>query len=109
MHEQHAGWAADRTAAMAAAADIVGEKHVPVAALALLPVAGFDFQSAGQHKQKLTSGSRVPILVKALGHLCHHGTLCRQHRGAVDGITERVGRRVVDRDFDLDKLRPAIG
>src|SRR5262249_42045496 len=48
MHEQHAGRAADGARAMAAAADIVSEKHFPAAASVLLPVAGFDLQYAGE-------------------------------------------------------------
>jgi hypothetical protein len=50
MYEQHAGRAADRATAVAAAADIVSEKYLTAAALALRPVAGFDFESTGQHK-----------------------------------------------------------
>jgi hypothetical protein len=39
-------WPADRTGAMAAAADIVGEEHFAVAPPVLGPVAGFDFDGA---------------------------------------------------------------
>src|SRR5690242_12492021 len=55
MDKQHAGRAADGASAMAAAADIVSEKHFPAAASVLLPVAGFDLQCAGKHNQQLTS------------------------------------------------------
>ena len=56
MHEQHTGRAADRAGAMATGADIVGKEHAAAAALALLPVAGFDFESAGKYEKKLASG-----------------------------------------------------
>src|SRR5437899_9870308 len=109
MNEQYAGRAADRAGAMAAAANIVGKEHVAAAAPMLLPVAGFDFERAGKNDEKLAPGGRVPVLIKALGHLRHHRALRRQYRGAVDGIAESVSRRIIDRDIDLDKLRPAIG
>ena len=48
MHEQHPGRAVDRTRAMAAAADIVGEKYLAAAAPVLLAVAGFDLEGAGR-------------------------------------------------------------
>ena len=54
-------------------------------------VAGFDFECAGKHDEKLTPGGRVPILIEALGHLRHHRALRRQYRGAVDSIAESVG------------------
>src|SRR4051794_13298700 len=94
---------------MTAAADIVGEEHVAAAAPVLPPVAGFDFECAGKHDEKLTPGGRVPILIEALGHLCHHRALRRQYRGAADGIAESVSWRIIDREVDLDKLRPAAG
>ena len=77
MHEQHAGRAADGASAMAAAADIVSEKHLPAAASVLHPVAGFDLQCAGKHDKKLGAWSRVSVLVQAFGHLRHHRTLGR--------------------------------
>src|ERR1700676_51317 len=104
MHEQYAGRAADRAGAMAAAPDIVGKEHFAAAASVLLPVAGFDFECAGKHDEKLMPGGWVPILIEALGHLRHHRALRRQYRGAVDGIAESVGRRIIDRDIELDKL-----
>jgi len=66
MHEQHAGRAADRAASMAAAADIVGEKDFPAAAPVLSPVAGFDFERAGKHDEKLAPGGRVPVELSEL-------------------------------------------
>ncbi len=42
VHEQHLSWAADRARAMAATADIVGEKHLAAAAAVLRAVANFD-------------------------------------------------------------------
>src|SRR5687768_13154290 len=71
-HEQHAGRAADRAAAMAAAADIVGEKHLAAAAAVLRAVAGFDFERAGKHEEKLAPGGGMPVLVEAFGHFGHH-------------------------------------
>src|SRR4051812_18155581 len=109
MHEQHTGRAADRAGAMAATTDVVGKEHVAAAALVLLPVAGFDFESAGKHEQKLTPRGWMPILIEAPGHFRHHRALRRQDRGAMDGVAESVGRRIADWDIDLDKLRSAIG
>src|SRR5579863_8056020 len=109
MHEQHARRAADRTGAMAAAADIVGEEYFAAAASVLLPVAGFDFKRAGEHDEKLTPRGWVPVLVEAVRHLRHHRALRRQYRGAADDIPEGVGRRIVDREVNLDKSRPVIG
>ena len=77
MHEQHAGRTADRTAAMAAAADIISEEHFAAAAAALLAVAGFDFECARKHDQKLTPGSWMPVLIEAFGHLGHRRALGR--------------------------------
>jgi len=51
MYEQHAGRTADGASAMAAAADIVSEKHFAAAASVLLPVAGFDLQSLSRSPQ----------------------------------------------------------
>src|SRR3954447_11668189 len=109
MHEQHADWAADCAGAMAATANIVGKEHVAAAALVLLAVARLDFESAGKHDKKLTSGGRVPILIEALGHLRHNRALRRQYRGAPGDVAPGVGRRIVDRHIDVDKLRAAIG
>ena len=108
MHEQYTGRAADRAASMAAAADIVGEKNFPAAAPVLFPVAGFDFERAGKHDKKLPPGGWVPVLIEAFVHLGHHCALRRQRRGAAGSIAPCVGRRIVDRQIDLDKLRPAV-
>ena len=78
MHKQHPGRAADGARAMAAAADIVSEKHLAAAAAVLLAVADFDLEGAGKHEEKLAPGGRVPILIKALGHVRDHRALCRQ-------------------------------
>ena len=68
MNEKHPGRTADRAAAMAAAADIIGEKHLAAAAAVLRAIAGFDFERAGKHEEKLAPGGRVPVLVQAFGH-----------------------------------------
>jgi hypothetical protein len=109
MHEQHAGRAADSPGAMTPAADIVGEEHFPAAAPVLFPVARFNFERAGKHNKKLAPGGRVPVLVQAFGHLGYHRALRRQCRGAAAGMAPCVVGRIVDREIDLDKLRPAIG
>src|SRR3954452_21668629 len=109
MHEQYASRTVDRARAMTAAADIVSKEHVATAAPVPPPVAGFDFECAGKHDEKLTPGGRVPILIEALGHFRHYRALRWQYRGAVDGIAESVGRRIIDWKVDLDKLRPAVG
>src|SRR2546423_360707 len=109
MHEKHAGRAADRASAMAATANIVGEEHFTAAASVLLPIAGFDLKCAGKHDKQLTPRGWVPVLIEAFRHLRHHRALRRQNGGAADGIAESVGRRVVGRHINLDKLRPAIG
>jgi hypothetical protein len=108
MHEQYSRWSADRTGAMSTAADIVGEKYIAAATPVFLPIARFDFQRAREHDEKLAPRGRVPVLVKALGHLRQHRALRRQYPRAVDDISEGVGRRVIYRDIDLDKLGPAI-
>src|SRR4051812_12330289 len=109
MNEQHAGRAADRAAPMTTAADIIGEEYFAAAATVLFAVAGLDFKGAGKHDKKLTPGGRVPVLIEAFGHLRHHRALGRQYRGTVGGMAPYVGRRIVDREIDLDKLRAAIG
>ena len=93
----------------AAATDIVGKKHFTAAAPVLVAVAGFDFQGAGKHDEKLAPGGRVPVLIEAFGHFGHHRALRWQRCRAVRSIAPCVGRRIVDREIDLDKLRAAIG
>jgi hypothetical protein len=98
MHKQHAGRAADRAGAMAAAADIVGEEHIAAAAPVLLPVAGFDFECAGKHDAELTPRGRVPVLKEALGHLRHHRALRREYRGRSHDDGAGRGRAHRDRE-----------
>src|SRR6266478_814277 len=109
MHKKHAGRAADRASAVAATADIVGEEHFTAVASVLLSVAGFDFKCAGKHDEQLTPRGWMPVLIEAFRHLRHHCALRRQKGGPADGIAESIGRRIVDRHIDLDKLRSAIG
>src|SRR5438067_7985550 len=109
MHEKHAGRAADRASAMAATADIVGKEYFAAAASVLLPIAGFNFECTGKYDEQLTPRGWMPVLMEAFRHLRHHRALRRQNGGAADGIAESVGRCIVDRYIDLDKLRCAIG
>ena len=51
VHEQHPGWAADGARAMAAAADIIGEKHLAAAAAVLRAVANFDLDGPDSTKR----------------------------------------------------------
>jgi hypothetical protein len=81
----------------------------PVLSNDVTAIAGFDFERAGKHDEKLPPGGRMPVLIEALGHLRQHRALRWQNRGTVDSIAESIGRRIVDRDIDLDKLRPAVG
>src|SRR6266478_6608085 len=104
MHEKHAGRAADRASAVPATADIVGEEHITAAASVLLPIAGFDLECAGKYDKELTPRRRVPVLIESFRHLRHDRALHRQNGGAADGIAESVGRRIIDRHIDLDKL-----
>src|SRR5207237_10442710 len=67
MHEKHAGRAADCASAMAATADIIGEKDFTAAASVLFSVAGFDLQCAGQHDKQLTPRGWMPVLIEASG------------------------------------------
>src|SRR5258707_13499391 len=107
MHEQHAGRAVDRAAAMAAATDIVGKKHFTAAAPVLFAVAGFDLQGAGKHDEKLAPGGRVPILIEALGHLRHHHALRWQYRRAAGGRAPYVGGPTVDPGITPHEMRAA--
>src|SRR5205814_4160396 len=99
MNEKHPGRTADRAAAMAAAADIIGEKHLAAAAAVLRAIAGFDFERAGKHEEKLAPGGRMPVLTETFGHFGDHRALRRQHCGAVRSIAPCVGRSVVDREI----------
>jgi hypothetical protein len=54
---------------MTVAADIVSKEYFAAAAPVLSPIAGFDFECAGKHDEKLAPGGWVPILIEALGHL----------------------------------------
>src|SRR5205085_187951 len=100
MHEKHAGRAADCASAMAATADIIGEKDFTAAASVLFSVAGFDLQCAGQHDKQLTPRGWMPVLIEAFWHLRYHRALRRQNGGAADGIAERVGRRCQKAGWD---------
>src|SRR5947209_4973394 len=88
MHEKHAGRAADRASAMAATADIIGEKEFTAAASVLFSVAGFDLQCAGQHDKQLTPRGWMPVLIEAFWHLRYHRALRGQNGGAADGIAD---------------------
>src|SRR5215471_9910595 len=89
---------------MAAAADVVGKQNLAAVAPMFLAIAGFDLEDAGKHEEKLAPGGRMPVLIEALGHVGNHCALRSQDCGAVDGIAKTIGRRIVDRDIDLDKI-----
>ena len=70
MDEQHADRAANSARAMTTATDIVGEEYFAAATPVLLPVAGFNFEGARKHEEKLPPGSGVPSGISVTIVLC---------------------------------------
>src|SRR5260370_17827414 len=87
MDEQHGDRAANSARAMTTATDIVGEEYFAAATPVLLPVAGFNFEGARKHEEKLPPGSGGPVLSQAFGHFRYHHPLRRQYSATTPALT----------------------